>query len=576
MAIFEVAARAITSGFARIVVGNSECRIEGDTPTDKLMSALSYQNAVVAEFLRSGCWGELIQKELDKAKENIIAANGNALKELKAQDEYRVARKEANTVYLYDPINKSFPTTLLKRVLRTFRASGIKYEVVNCCSKPEPVIDIAFDSKEHEARSYQQRAVDIAMHCRCGAFALATNAGKTGVMLRIIAKKRIKTLILVQKQELMYQIHDAIQHHLNYNAGLAGAGQFVLKPITVAIINSAHMRVNDLIRYGFDQVFVDEGHHAASRIHYTVLDKIKPYSIYSMTGTDFRTHKAENVILEAAFGGTVQRVDNKYMVENGFSASLKAEIIDCEQELHPSLPWKKIYKQAVISSTKRTVMLVSAVKRHADAGETVLVLTDETSHGQIIHNMLVAAGLNARFMHGAIGREERMAARMGFKRREFQVLTGTSIYDEGVDFPTLDVVAFAGGKKAKGKVFQRLGRGQRRGLHADGTQKVTATVIDFYDYGHRLLKKHSLRRLLHMYEVGVVMDEKYTQLLIKEGLINGDEDASVRGCPESKQRRRQGQTGSVRENGGGDVPRKRHTRVRGRRRERGRGEEGES
>jgi superfamily II DNA or RNA helicase len=369
----------------------------------------------------------------------------------------------------------------------------------------------------------------------------------------------------VQRQELLFQIRDAIRAHLHYDAALVGAGQFRLDHITIAIVNSAHTRIKELVNYGFDQVFVDEGHHAASRIHYTVLTKLNPYRIYSMTGTDFRNRRDENIILDAAFGGTVQRIDNKFMVENGFSARLQAEIIDCEQELHPSFCWRRVYERAVVHSLVRDQKLVEAIAQHAHAGKTILVLTDETGHGQTISNLLSSAGLDVRFMHGSVARDERTAARIDFKDRKFQVLVGTTIFDEGVDFPTLDVVAFAGGKKAKGKVFQRLGRGQRRGLHADGSRKDIAIVIDVFDHGHRLLKKHSLRRLLHMHEVGVVLPKKYTKLLIKEGLIyehEHGEAADVRSCAQGEQEGRPGQEGHLLQDGGGDLLGQGHQGVR--------------
>jgi superfamily II DNA or RNA helicase len=190
--------------------------------------------------------------------------------------------------------------------------------------------------------------------------------------------------------------------------------------------------------------------------------------------------------------------------------------------MHPSMTWRTVYNQAILNSMKRTKLLCDAVAEHAKAGKTVLLLTDQTPHGKTMLQYLIQAGIDARFMHGGKGRAERAAARLEFKDRKFQVLVGTTIYDEGVDFPTLDVVAFAGGKKAKGKVLQRLGRGQRKGFHADGTRKDTAVIIDVYDEGHNLLKKHSLRRLMAMRDAGVELPEDYEEKLILEGYIHAE------------------------------------------------------
>ena len=532
--IFAEEKKTVSSGRAVIRVENWESTIIGDAPTDALRDQLSYQDAITAKFLRTGSWGEIVEKELtklEKAVEDPTAPeNGVRLRRgmdsgeialRRARARLSAAKREAATVSLYDPIKKTFPTTLLKSVCRIMRAAGIKYQMEKACSAPERQLELEYDPGTQETRDYQDRAVQVALSCRKGTLAMATNAGKTTVMMRTIAEKGIKTLILVQKQELLHQIAKNIRTHLNYEPGMAGGGYFQLKPITVAIVNTAHVRVQEFVNFGFDQIFVDEGHHAASRIHFTVLDRIRPYSIYSMTGTDFRTKRNENVVLEAAFGGTIYRIDNQFMVENGYSAKIEAEIVKFTQdELHPSFMWNTVYERGILFSLRRNELIAKAVKVHADRGETVLVLTDQTGHGQTICNLLLARGVSARFMHGQCSREERVTAMTDFRERRFSVLVGTTIYDEGVDFPTLDVVAFAAGKKAKGKVFQRLGRGQRKGFHEDGTRKDKAIVIDIFDDGHRLLKRHSMRRLLAMHEVGVVLPGKYVDMLIKEGFIH--------------------------------------------------------
>jgi superfamily II DNA or RNA helicase len=591
--IFAEEKRNVTSGRAVVQVRNFECTIVGDAPTDALKERLSYQDPVVAKFLRTGHWGEVVEaelKRLEAAANSPGAAMDLAMRDHEegrgrgghhrilgggdgqnaveaARKRFFAVKKEANTVSLYDVIKKTFPVTLLKTVLRVMRDSGIKYKLEDLREPPKKTLKLKYDPKKHEPREYQDRAVEIAQHCRKGTFAMATNAGKTSVTMRIIEKKGLKTLILVQKQELLHQISDEIRSHLGVDPGMAGGGFFKLEPITVAIVNTAHTRIQEFINYGFDQVIVDEGHHAASRIHFTVLDKIKPYSIYSMTGTDFRTKRNENIVLAAAFGGTVYRIDNQFMVSEGYSAKIKAEILRHTVDIHPSFTWNTVYERGILHSLSRNELLADAVAEHAKNGETILVLTDQTGHGQTIANLLMAKGLDTRFMHGECPREERVAAMLDFKERKFQVLVGTTIYDEGVDFPTLDVVAFAAGKKAKGKVFQRLGRGQRKGFHADGTRKEEAIVIDIFDDGHRLLKRHSMRRLLAMHEVGVVLPEKYVDMLIEEGFIHGGTEAG-QGEPSVVRRRhrrmqegRQGQGGYLHEDGGGDVPRPRRQRV---------------
>jgi superfamily II DNA or RNA helicase len=566
-----------------VYVGSYTSRIEGDAPASELRAKLSYQDPKVIEFLASGKWGQTVIKELEelkKAAEGLGAISDGRdgkMGRFKAKKKYREAKKLASTVHLYDSHTRTFPTTLLRDVLRVMRDNGIRYDLVRDFAKPEETFEFEYHRPlEHEPRAYQDEAVRIGKHFRAGVFALATNAGKTTVLERLMKERGLKTLILVQKTELMEQIHESIRDHMDFETGLVGAGEFFLRPITVAIVNSACLKIAELKEYGFDMVVVDEGHHAASKIHRVILEELQPYCRYSLTGTDFRTKAAENIILKAAFGGTIKRVTNQYMIEHGYSAKIVAEIHRVKHEdLHPSLPWREVYNKAVLLSLKRTQVLVNAVKKHVDGEKTVLVLTDETEHGGTLYHQLRAAGVNARFMHGKKHQEERTAARLDFKKRAFDVLVGTTLYDEGVDFPTLDVVALAGGKKAKGKVFQRLGRSQRRGFHKDGSRKDTAIVIDIFDEGHRTLKSHSLRRLRAMHDAGVVLSSELVQLLEKEGYLHGAESTGPAGVAGGDQRERGGrrhEEGHLLQDGGRDVHRKRR---QGRQRRRQRGGEGE-
>jgi superfamily II DNA or RNA helicase len=482
----------------------------------------------VAKFLRTGAWGKIVDRELEKKRKAVEKANNYAA-ELKAQEAYLKARRQASIVYLYDSVNKTFPVGLLRRVLSIMRENGISYKLEDRTKPPKPAFKLKYQPPaEYEDREYQDRAVEIAMHCRLGVFAMATNSGKTAVMMRIIEQRPVNTLVLVQKQELLYQIQESFSELSKYHAGIAGDSILRLRPITVGIVNTAHAKIDALEEHGFQQVFVDEGHHAASRIHFTVLRRLKPYACYSMTGTDFRTKREENVVLQAAFGGTYYRVDNQYMAEKGYSARLEAEILDCEQEFHPRWTWQRVYNDAILNSQVRNNMIVDSVAAHAEAGRTVLVLTDQTPHGHYIQQLLEARGVESRFMHGGKTNAARQKARKEFKERKFPVLIGTTIYDEGIDFPTLDVIALAGGKKAKGKVLQRLGRNQRRGYYEDGTRKDVGIVVDVCDTGHRLLKSHSLRRLKAMLDAGVVLPDKYSRLLEEEGFSNESNGGSNR------------------------------------------------
>jgi len=70
-----------------------------------------------------------------------------------------------------------------------------------------------------------------------------------------------------------------------------------------------------------------------------------------------------------------------------------------------------------------------------------------------------------------------------------KVVIATTLADEGLDIPGLDVLILAGGGKSETRALQRIGRALRK-----TEEKTGAIVVDFLDEA-RFLEDHSQRRL---------------------------------------------------------------------------------
>lgn len=110
------------------------------------------------------------------------------------------------------------------------------------------VIDLEFRGS---LRAYQEQAVTGMLHKDFGVLEAGTGSGKTVMALAIIAARQQPTLILVHTKELLHQWRDRIQQFLGTEAGLVGDGRFDVKPVTVAIVNSAKKALHSLVdRFG--------------------------------------------------------------------------------------------------------------------------------------------------------------------------------------------------------------------------------------------------------------------------------------------------------------------------------------
>ncbi|MEN8190944.1 MAG: DEAD/DEAH box helicase family protein, partial [Thermodesulfobacteriota bacterium] len=108
-------------------------------------------------------------------------------------------------------------------------------------------------------RPYQQEAVSLVEKRAFGVLEAGTGSGKTVMALAVIAERRQPTLVVVHTKELLYQWQERISQFLDLDCGLVGDGHFTIEPVTVAIVNSARKRVDELKDH-FGHLVVDECH----------------------------------------------------------------------------------------------------------------------------------------------------------------------------------------------------------------------------------------------------------------------------------------------------------------------------
>ncbi|MDH3360374.1 MAG: DEAD/DEAH box helicase family protein [Desulfobulbaceae bacterium] len=116
-----------------------------------------------------------------------------------------------------------------------------------------------------ELRPYQQKAVEAVLARDFGVLEAGTGAGKTVIALAVIAARKQPTLILVHTKELLHQWAERIETFLGIKAGLVGDGHNEPGVVTVAIVNSARKRLDEL-KPLFGQLCVDECHRVPASL----------------------------------------------------------------------------------------------------------------------------------------------------------------------------------------------------------------------------------------------------------------------------------------------------------------------
>jgi superfamily II DNA or RNA helicase len=183
------------------------------------------------------------------------------------------------------------------------------------------------------------------------------------------------------------------------------------------------------------------------------------------------------MMLEAATGPVIYRTTNKDLIDAGVSVlpSVKFLRVDAPV-LENDLDWPDAYHNGIVSNTHRNQLAVKLAESHACGGKRVLLLVTEIAHGTKLQELLTQKGIDAQFVHGGCTSDFRLSAIENFKNGGSHVLVSSTILDEGVDIPTIDVMIMLGGGKSPIKLLQRIGRGLR------WKESGQLTVYDFLDF----------------------------------------------------------------------------------------------
>jgi superfamily II DNA or RNA helicase len=118
-----------------------------------------------------------------------------------------------------------------------------------------------------------------------------------------------------------------------------------------------------------------------------------------------------------------------------------------------------------------------------------LILVKRLAHGNLLQQELQAASFLVQFTHGKLSRGERQRMYSEFKSGAVTTLIASGIYDDSIDIPDIEVLINASGGKSKIATKQKLGRGLRN----PGEKELV--MVDFYDRHHKILRRHSNRRM---------------------------------------------------------------------------------
>ena len=293
-------------------------------------------------------------------------------------------------------------------------------------------------SASHAVTSYRKGSIPSSnwqAYHRC-----ISNAARRK-LAAIIAQRKLSTLILVHRGELLQQWRERLSTFLDLSGssfGLMGGGKKKLSGcIDVAVMQSLTRR-DDLAvlleRYG--QIIVDECHHLSAFTFEAILKRAKAAYVLGLTATPIRRDGHQSIIF-----------------------------MQCGPVRYRALP-----------------------AENAPVRLEVWPLTERTEQLELISEKLADQILHCFLLHGRLTKKQRASTLADLAELQDSVprviLATGRLIGEGFDHPPLDTLVLAMPISWKGTLQQYAGR-----LHRDHVNKSDVRIYDYVEHDYPQLAR---------------------------------------------------------------------------------------
>ncbi|MGH8236095.1 MAG: TOTE conflict system archaeo-eukaryotic primase domain-containing protein [Steroidobacteraceae bacterium] len=395
------------------------------------------------------------------------------------------------------PHHVGLPRGCLDDVLQTLGDLSIGTTIRDERSPGRPLA-VTFQGK---LRPEQQAAADALLAHDTGVLAATTAFGKTVIGAWLIAERRVSTLVLVHRRQLLDQWIERLAMFLGLPAeavGRIGGGR--RRPtglIDVAVVQSLVRKgvVDDCVaEYG--QLIVDECHHLSARSFEQAARHAKARFVVGLSATVTRKDGHHPIIfmqcgpirhrVDARTQAAARPFEHHVLVRPTTFQPLKAP------EADKRLEFQALY-QSLVEDEARTRRICEDIVGAVRAGRSPLVLTERNEHVDRLAQILTPIARHVVVLRAGLGRKQRDAASerlAAIPPEDERVLIATGKYvGEGFDDPRLDTLFLTLPVSWRGTIAQYAGR-----LHRLYDGKKEVQIYDYADLNVPMLARMFDRR----------------------------------------------------------------------------------
>lgn len=327
-------------------------------------------------------------------------------------------------------------------------------------------------------RKDQKAAVREMLKHEIGVLCAPTAFGKTVTAAALIARRKVSTLVLVHRTELLRQWQERLTGFLVIpKGGLGVIGGGMKKPsgkIDIAVMQSLSRRedLGELLDQ-YEQIIIDECHHLSAFSFEAILKQAKAKFVVGLTATPIRRDGQHPIIF-------MQCGPIRHRAARPETAPAQLEVWPKAlpaPEIPPDSPIQDVFRILANDATRNRRIAEDVLTAYSE-GRKVLVLTERTEHLPLLQAALGDEVEHCFVLHGRLSKKQRTAVFAELNALDESapraLLATGRLIGEGFDHPPLDTMVLAMPISWKGTLQQYAGR-----LHREHADKQDVRIYDY-------------------------------------------------------------------------------------------------
>ena len=365
-------------------------------------------------------------------------------------------------------------------------------------------------------RNEQQIAIDNLLKYDNGILCAPTGFGKTVIGCKLIEERKVNTLILVNKIQLLNQWKDRIKEFLDVKevGEISSKKKNITNVIDVASIKSLWNNGNVLdIAKNYGMIIIDECHHTAAYTFEQAINTGNAKYVYGISATPERENGHTPII-------KMQCGDIRYKVDSlKFNKKLNIPMKVIAKKSHLNFTNQNIdnyelneINDLIAKDIIRSEKIIKDIKKEYDNGKNILVLTERLELMNYIYDKLSKYTNNIFKYYGGIGKKVlknymKLNNQIN-ENEENKIIVATGSYiGEGFDDSKLDVLFLTMPISGQTRVTQYAGR-----LHRQDSNKKEILIYDYIDDNFSKTRNMFLKRKKTYEKLGYEIVEENERL----------------------------------------------------------------